>query len=468
MMINRLIKQLESQKAVDPRLISFLILYSIFKQNKKSDDAINFYLQKYNTDSQNINFIFELVKGTVKRKLTLDYYIKCFSKKDSKKPPFEIILILRMGIYQLFYMDSVPEYAAVNESVNLCALINSKMKGFVNAVLRSVIRNKNKIEISIDNPIRQMSIKYSFPEWMIKRWMSEYGKKNCESMCEIFNRPFEICLRTNRLKSSRDNLIALLKERNVVCKKGYYSQDAIYCSNIRRLETLDLFQDGYFFVQGEASMLIGEISNPEKGLRILDMCSAPGGKSTHLAEIMGNNGEIVAADINDGKLRLVEENARRLVISCIKTHPWDNLEKDCRELGVFDYVLIDAPCSNLGILRKLPESRWTKKPKDLKSLRNVQLNLLEKGLRFLQEDGTLLYSVCTLTREENENIVEEFLSNHKELKIVDLKKDEGLRVRIDLPDTTKYESLFTEEGFLKLLPFKHKVEGFFAAKIQFK
>jgi len=487
-LIEKLISQKEVGNGFKPfptRLIAFLILDSVFKKKAKSDEAINFYFERYDIDLRDKNFILELVKGTIKKKLFLDFIIKKFARERFKRTPSEIIFILRMGLYQILFMTSVPEYAAVNESVNLCELINKKMKRFTNAVLRNIIREKDKIELPTNNPILHLSIKHSFPEWMIKRWITEYGIKNCELMCDFFNESFEICLRTNRLKTTRDNLLKLLKERGINCRKGDYSENAIYCSNIQNINKLDLFQKGFFFIQGEASMLISEILNPEKGSRILDMCSAPGGKATHLAELIQNNGEIIAADIKTEKLNMIEENAKRLGISCIKTHLWHNTElvgnsHDCslQKLGVFDYVLIDAPCSGLGILRKLPDLRWNKKPEDIKSLKKIQSELLEKGLKFLKRSGILLYSVCTLTKEENEEVIMEFLNNHPELQIINLKddvvgngRDRSLPSNSACPFYLKsitFKSFITREGFLKILPFKHKIEGFFAAKIQFK
>ena len=469
-LIEKLISQKEVGNGFKPfptRLVAFLILDSVFKKKAKSDEAINFYLEKYNLDLRDKNFILELVKGTIKKKLFLDFIIKKFAREHFKRTPSEIVFILRMGLYQIFFMTSVPEYAAVNESVNLCELINKKMKRFTNAILRNIVRDKDKIELPTNNPILHLSIKHSFPEWMIKRWMTEYGIKNCELMCDFFNESFEICLRTNRLKTTRDNLLKLLKERGIKCRKGDYSENAIYCSNIQEINKLDLFQEGFFFIQGEASMLISEILNPEKGSRILDMCSAPGGKATHLAELIQNNGEIVAADIKTEKLNMIEENAKRSGISCIKTHLWRDIEKDLDKLGVFDYVLIDAPCSGLGILRKLPDLRWNKKPEDIKSLKKIQSELLEKGLKFLKKSGILLYSVCTLTKEENEEVINEFLNNHPELHTVETQCIASLQ-KIHKPKSLSSKSFFTKEGFLKLLPFKHKSEGFFAAKIQFK
>ena len=479
-MANQLIEKLTSQKQISPRIISFLILHLVFYQRAKSDEAIDFYFEKFNPIPRDRNFILELVKGTIKQKLYLDFIIKQFTKEAFKKTPSEIITLLRMGLYQIFFMKSVPEYAAVNESVKLCESINKKMKGFANAILRNAIRKKvsrggvtQPLQIPSDNPILHLSIKHSFPEWMIKRWVTEYGTKNCESMCEFFNKPFEICLRTNRLKITRENLMKLLTERGINCRTGNYSKDAIYSSNIRNIKELDLFKEGLFFIQGEASMLISEILNPHKGSRILDMCSAPGGKTTHLAELLGNEGEIIAGDIKKDKLKIVEENAKRLGITCIKTYLWyvgNSCDRSLQKLGLFDYVLIDAPCSGLGILRKLPELRWNKKPQDIKSLKKIQLELLEKGYKFLKRNGILLYSVCTLTKEENEEVITEFLNNHPDLKTIDLNSrgevTSPLLSQIDIPEPLKFKSLFTKEGFLKLLPFTHKIEGFFAAKIQ--
>ena len=198
------------------------------------------------------------------------------------------------------------------------------------------------------------------------------------------------------------------------------------------------------------------------------------GKSNSLAELIRNNGEIVAADIKTEKLNMIEENAKRLGISCIKTYLWQDTKlvgnsRDCslQKLGLFDYVLIDAPCSGLGILRKLPDLRWNKKPEDIKSLKKIQSELLEKGLKFLKRSGILLYSVCTLTKEENEEVINEFLNNHPELHTVETPCIASLQ-KIYKPKSLSSKSFFTKEGFLKILPFKHKIEGFFAAKIQFK
>ena len=351
-----------------------------------------------------------LVYGVTDKKLTLDYYIRCFSKIKLKKLSKYILLILRMGIYQLVFMDKIPQSAAVNESVKLAKRYgHSASAGFVNGVLRSAAGNE------IEYPSEQneyLSVKYSFPLWLCDKWIEEFGFDFAESMMRAFEENKKITLRPNSLKITAKELAEMLSDEGI---KAEVLGNAVVTDGFD-IEHSRLYCKGYFTAQDTAAMKAAETLSPQSGEYIIDMCSAPGGKTTHIAEIMKNKGRISAFDIYEHKTELVRKNAERLGISIIDASVRDASEYDGKLKNTADRVLCDVPCSGLGIIGRKPDIKWNRSEET--DITELQKKILENGAEYLKNGGTLVYSTCTVEKSENEEVTAEFLKTHKNFEKV--------------------------------------------------
>lgn len=356
-------------------------------------------------ENQDKAFITTLVYGTISRKLTLDYVIEQYSKLKLKKISKYILIILRMGLYQLMFMNKIPESAAVNESVKLAKRYgHGASAGFVNGVLRSYIRNGIKI------PDDNLSVKYSYPEWLSKQWLNTFGFEFTEKLMAAMNTEPKITIRYNALKTTQAKLKTLLEESGInseingislVCKGFDVSRNKLYL-------------DGFYTVQDTAASNAAIELAPKAGDTVIDMCAAPGGKTTHLAEIMENKGKIFAFDIHEHKIKLIEANAKRLGIDMIYAKVLDGTVFDEKLKNTADKILCDVPCSGLGIIRRKPDIKWNKE--DIGNLTAVQKKILENAAKYLKNGGEIVYSTCTLNQEENEEITADFLKNHSDFK----------------------------------------------------
>lgn len=356
-------------------------------------------------EKQDKGFTTTLVYGTISRKLTLDYVIERYSKLKLKKISKYILIILRMGLYQLMFMDKIPESAAVNESVKLAKHYgHGASAGFVNGILRSYIRNG--IKISDDN----LSVKYSYPEWLCNQWINDFGFEFTEKLMAAMNTEPKITIRYNALKTTQEELKTLFEENGIhseangislVCEGFDVSHDKLYL-------------DGFYSVQDTAASNAAIELSPRAGDTVIDMCAAPGGKTTHLAEIMENKGKILAFDIHKHKIKLIEANAKRLGIGIIDAQIADGTVFDERLRNTADKILCDVPCSGLGIIRRKPDIKWNKD--DTNELRDIQKKILENAAEYLKHGGEIVYSTCTIDHRENEDITSEFLKNHSDFE----------------------------------------------------
>lgn len=332
---------------MNAREVAVNILMEINEEGAYSNISIR---RNLTNDISNVDqgLIRELVYGTLENMMYIDWIVRKFSKIRFNKISPVIKQILRMGIYQILFMDKIPDSAAVNEAVNLTKK-NSHVgtHGFVNGVLRNVSRNKNNIILpdKNKNPIEYLTIKYSHPEWMVKDWIEEYGFEFTESLCKGNNTKPKLNIRVNTLKISRDELLTRLNNLGLLTTKTSLAKDGIIIQNPIRITETEEFKKGYFQIQDESSMLVAQIMDPVKGSLVIDVASAPGGKTTHLAQKMQNSGKIVARDIYDHKLNLVRDNAMRLGIDIIETENFDALDVDNKYIGKADYCLVDSPCS---------------------------------------------------------------------------------------------------------------------------
>lgn len=360
------------------------------------------------TEQNDRAFITALVYGVISKKLTLDYVIERYSKIKLKKISKYIHQILRMGIYQILFMDKIPDNAAVNESVKLAKRYgHGASAGFVNGVLRSTLRNEL---VYPEDKIKYFSVKYSFPEYLCEKWLGDFGEELTEQILKAFDEPPKMIIRPNCLKITKEELIKKLNENGI---EAEYENNRISCRglNVGRDE---LYKKGYYTVQDAAAMTAAEVLGPRSGEVVLDMCAAPGGKSTYMAELMGNCGTIYAFDIYEHKVKLIEDSAKRLGIDIIKAEIGDATNRDERLVNKADKILCDVPCSGLGILRRKPDIKWNRTEND--NFSEIQYAILNNAAGYLKNNGSLVYSTCTIECEENEEVVNKFLKEHSEFK----------------------------------------------------
>ena len=365
-------------------------------------------------------FVRELVYGVLERKLTLDHYIDQLLKEGIDSLRIQELTILRMGIYQLGYMDKVPEYAAISESVDLAKKYCKGKAGLINGVLREYQNKKIYLTLPTrdEDEINYLSVKYSYAPWIIELWLKYYSVSFVEKLLDAGNETPPLTIRANWLKIRKEDLKKVLRERGFEAEDGKICQNALYVKGSKILDS-DLYAYGLFTPQDEASMLVSEKIGVRQGDVVMDVCAAPGGKTTAIAERMNNTGKIIASDIYRRKLDIVDKEAARLGITNIETRSWDATRVDSTMNKKADRVLVDAPCSGLGVIRRKPEIKYKEYSKEMKLLPDKQLAILSSSSSYVKPGGTLVYSTCTINPEENEKVVDTFLRKHKDFEKVE-------------------------------------------------
>ena len=401
----------------------------------------------------------ELVFGVLRRQGTLDHVLTGLLTQSLARLEPQVLIFLRLGLYQLMYLDRIPESAAVNESVNLAKQVLPRASGLVNAVLRNYLRHKDSVTFPdpVAAPAAYIAARHSHPAWLVKLWFSQIGEAETELLAEASSRQPPLTLRTNTLAATRKELLEKFAANGISAAPCRFSPFGILVEGRHHIPGLPGFREGQFVVQDEASQLAGILLDPQPGERVLDTCAAPGGKATHLAQLMDNRGELLAMDISKSKLPLIQEAAQRLGITNIRTRMADLLQSGAFPADAFDRVLLDAPCSGLGVIRRNPEAKWRLTPEDVTRLAAVQKVMLKNAIRMLRPGGVLLYSTCSTTLEENEAVVGDFLSRHPHCVLDNLHEQ--------FPDDRE---LFTEEGMFRAWPHRYAMDGFFAARIRKK
>lgn len=397
----------------------------------------------------------QLVKGSLQWQSRLDATFGEFVKGGIKKLDKAVVQILRMGTYQILFMQSQGE-----KVVNECVEVTKKhcgrgASGVVNAVLRRVLEKarSGEAQVEIGTTAEEISISLSHPEWIIARWIKELGVEETIALCRANNEAPSLTIRVNSLRTSPDVLIADLEREGAVVRRGTFDQDSLTLLSLppkKRLHDLSSFQDGHFQVQDESSSLVVRLTKPEPGARVLDMCSAPGGKSAGMAIMMNDTGSITAMDIHERKLDLVKDTCRRLGITIVETRVSDAREFSGEE---FDVVLLDAPCSGLGVLGRKSDVRWKKKEGDIGELQSLQKELIITAARYVKGGGVLVYSTCTVTVEENEEVVSHLLNSVPGFTI-------------DVASTYLPAALVTKEGYMRTWPHRQGIGGAFAARLR--
>ncbi|MBQ1793926.1 MAG: 16S rRNA (cytosine(967)-C(5))-methyltransferase RsmB [Peptostreptococcaceae bacterium] len=438
---------------MNSRELAFKTLYDIERNKNYSNISINKNFKNVNISDQEKGLATELIYGIIENKYYLNYIIDKLSKIKSKKMSTYVKISLWLGIYQILFLDSIKDHAAVNESVNLIKKYDKKSSGFVNAILRNVLRQKDSIMEIKDKEIKdELSIKYSYNPWIVEKWIKDFGQEFTEDLLDANAEKPNLYIRTNTLKISRDELIGKLAKEGIKCTKVNGIDEAIMVQNLKNIEGNELFKLGYFTIQDISSMLVGKIANPEKDSKVLDICSAPGGKTTHVATIMENTGQVIARDVFDHKLKLIKSTVNRLGLTNVSIENRDALKLDDNSIDKFDYVLADVPCSGLGIIRRKPEIKF-KEASELSGLPDIQSKILNNASKYVKENGTLIYSTCTIHDEENIDVVEQFLKENKNFELVPIEN-----INIDLDNQ--------EKGYIKIYPNIHGMDGFFIAKLK--
>ncbi len=396
----------------NPRLKAYKILYQVIYEGGYSNIAINHGLRNTKFSNQDRGFITELVYGVLEKKFYLEYVLQKFSKTPLKKLSKEVKLILLMGLYQIRFMNSVTDFAAVDESVKISKKLFPKGGGFVNGVLRNVLRDPNAFEIKNISGIKRLSIEHNVSSDIAELLVEQNGIEEATRILAAMGKKPNLYLRTNLLKTTRDKLEELLTNDGVTIERVPTEPVALSAQNLKRIEENSSYQSGLFTVQDLSSMQAVRTLDPQKGEKILDLCACPGGKTTFAAELMENEGAIDAQDISANKLKLVEQACKRLGITIVQTREWDATKRDDSQKEQYDRVLIDAPCSGLGIIRKKPEIRYKTK-QQIESLYDTQQKILESGASYVKRGGILVYSTCTINRRENEEQVQDFLSKYE-------------------------------------------------------
>ena len=432
---------------MDARETALLTLNACQRQGGWSDGVLKKQLSAAGLDSRDAALATRLCFGVLQNRMLLDFYLSklCTTRLEKLEAP--IRNLLRLGAYQILYLDRVPDHAAVSEAVSLARrrAKNPRAAGLVNGVLRSLVRQKDSLPEPPDPATR-----YSHPQWLVDAFTERLGREEAEALLATDNGEPPTCAQVNLLKTTAEALATSLKSQGVEAQPHPWLPNCLLLRHTGSLEGLEEFQQGLFYIQDAAARLAVTAADPRPGMRVLDACAAPGGKSFAAAIAMGDGGEVVSCDIHPHKEKLIQAGAARLGLTCIRTEVLDG--KSCKEefLDSFDLVIADVPCSGLGIIRKKPDIRY-KRPDDLFALPVIQRAILDNAARYVKPGGTLVYSTCTILPEENQEVTDGFLAEHPDF----------VRTPFALPDPVG-----ETEGQVTLWPHRHHADGFYICRME--
>lgn len=451
---------LEWRLTMNARDLVLSMLKEIYAGNEFSHILLKQVLDKYDyLEGNEKAFIKRLMEGTLERTIELDFIINQFSNTPVNKMKPLIRALMRMSVYQILYMDSVPDSAVCNEAVKLAALHKfTSLKGFVNGVLRNIARNKESIVYPDKEKefVQYMSVMYSLPIWMVEHFVAEYGEEKAEKICNglLQERPVSVRVKEKLTKEEKQQLVEKWKRQGVQAKQHSYLPYAYTLEKTEGVKNLAGFEEGEFQVQDVSSMLVAHVAGVKPGMQILDVCAAPGGKATHAAEKLNGTGQVVARDLTEYKVNFILENADRLQLLNLWAEEWDACVFDETKEEWADVVFCDAPCSGLGIMGKKRDIKYRLTPDALKDVQGLQKQILNTVWKYVKKDGILMYSTCTVNKEENEKQVQWIIENLP-FEVVSMKEE--------LPEEIKAEE---GEFGLQLLAGIHKTDGFFLCKLR--
>lgn len=438
------------------RMTALDILVRVGEQGGFSHLVIDNSIKNKSFSTKDESLLTEIIYGTLQRKITLEFFLSPFTGKKKIEP--WVKWLLYMSVYQMVYLDKVPDHAIIHESVEISKKRGHKgISSFVNGVLRSAQRKGLPNPSEIKEPIKRISVETSHPEWLINRWSSMYGESITEQMAAANLEHKKISVRVQPLKISREKAIEELEKEGYQVTISFFSAQGLVIEQGNILKS-KLFKEGFLTVQDQSSMLVAEMLDVKPGQRVLDACSAPGGKATHIAEKMENMGEVFAYDLHEKKVNLVRKKAEQLGLTIIKA-----AQADSRNLNQihanesFDRILLDAPCSGLGVLRGKPDIKYNKQESDIEKLSQIQLDLLNSMSLLLKKDGKLIYSTCTVDKYENDKLIEKFLNKHPDFKV-------DTQFFQALPEKIKQSEGAGEWG-LQIFPHQFGTDGFFLTRL---
>lgn len=401
------------------RNIALNCLYKIDEENGYSNIVLDEYLNQYREklNKKDINLISEIVYGTITWKLTIDAILQKYSKIKLKKMSCWVLNILRMGAYQIIFLDKIPKSAAVNESVKLAKKYAFKSTSFINAILRKVEKADYEELKNIQDDKERISKVYSMPEWLVEELLKEYSLQIVEQICKYSNEKPKTTIRINTLKTNKIDFLKKLEESNIEYEETNL-ENFIHIKNVKNIGDIDLFKQGLFTVQDIGAGKISLMLAPNNNDLVLDACSAPGGKTTHMAELMKNEGKIIACDIHPHRIKLVEENAKRLGTSIIKTSVQSATDFVKEYEEKFDKILLDVPCLGIGVMKRKPDIKWQRNKDDIQEITKIQFSILNECSKYLKVGGELVYSTCSILKSENENLIARWLDSNSKHGII--------------------------------------------------
>ena len=440
------------------RSIAFFALKNVYQKKAYTDVALNRVLKSASKSADisqiDRSFACELVYGIVRRQRTLDGLIDALGKKKAAQQPPDLRILLHLGLYQLRYLDRIPPSAAVNTSVELAKENGlGKLSGVVNGLLRSYIRQAeatDPLTLPAD-PVTKLGVKHSFPDWIVETWLEQLPIEEVDRLLAWFNLSPKIDLRVNILKTSIAEVEASLQESGISVERIPHLPQALRIEGAGAVAGLPGYKQGWWTIQDSSAQLVSHLLDPQPGETIIDACAAPGGKTTHIAELMGDNGHIVACDRAEKRLKKVRENAARLQLNSIQIEAGDSRDVESFH-NLADRVLLDVPCSGLGTLHKRPDIRWRQTAQGIESLFELQTELLQQAAHWVKPKGVLVYATCTLNISENEKVIQSFLASNSHWSI---------QPTID----TIAQNWVTSEGWIKVYPHRANMDGFFMVRL---
>lgn len=429
------------------------VIIAVESQASYSNLLLHHAIETNQVTKKDTGLLTELTYGTLQRRDALDYFLAPFLK--GKKIDSWVQNLLRLSVYQMVYLDKIPERAIFHEAVEIAKARGHKgIAGMVNGVLRSMQREGVKSLEDIKDPEQRLAVSTSHPVWLVKRWVKQYGFDKTKEMVEVNIKAPNQTIRVNSTVSTRDEVINKLMEEGFMVEASPYVPEAIKVLKGNAANS-PLFKEGYYTIQDESSMIVAHVANIENGSKVLDMCAAPGGKTTHMAE-KNKEGQVISLDLHKHKKKLIDENAERLQLNNIKSYVMDGRKAlETFEKESYDRVLVDAPCSGFGVMRRKPDIKYSKIEEDIHRLSAIQRELLEVASKLVKPNGLLLFSTCTVDKEENNENVLKFLKEHPEFDL-------------ETPQVPSAIQPFVEDKMLQLFPQDIDSDGFFIAALRKK
>jgi 16S rRNA (cytosine967-C5)-methyltransferase len=435
------------------RGLAIKILNRVERTDAYLDKLVNNELRSNSLSDQDKGLLNELVTGVIRWQMKLDWVLNGFYRGNFPKADINVKNAMRVALYQLLFLDRIPHHAAVNEAVAFVKRFrNERYAGVVNGVLRNIIRHLHEIRYPVrgESLVHHLSVVYSHPIWMVKRWLERYGEEETEQLLAANNEKPPLSIRINKIKIAPAEFISLLEKENIEYTPSSWLDYYVVLRGAGGMAQLDLFRNGFFSVQDESAGLAGKLLDPKPHERIIDLCSAPGGKTMHLAEMMNNTGEVISVEKYASRADLVKSAAERLGLTNIKIV---NEDVNAFDAPIADRVLVDAPCSGLGVLRKKPDIKLKRESSDIRNMTDLQYRLLVKAAALTKPGGVLIYSTCTIEPEENDGVVERFLESNKYFTLDD-------------PSPYVSKAFVTKRKTVETLPHKHKMDGVYAVRLK--